>query len=346
MAKQATGRHSTQQQRPRENPSNFGFWQAAYGERGIAIFPVLMGAGQKKPAIKGWQRVGLPGSAKLAQRFADADAFGFCPGKRSGLTILDIDTNDERVLADALLKHGKTPIIVRSGSGNHQAWYRHNGESRLIRPFDDKPIDVLGGGFVVGPPSRGAKSRYQFIEGDLNDIDRLPIMRGLIETPSWPTVERVREGERNRGLFSHCMKAAHYCDDFDGLLDVARTRNAEFLPPLADDEVVRVAKSAWGYTERGENRIGTPGGFFPAPEVNHLIQTNQDAFVLLAFLRANNGPSRTFMATNTLAEKLGWTRKRIAAARRFLQGNYIDQVRPASSGSPALFKWKLKGGQI
>ncbi len=156
----------------------------------------------------------------------------------------------------------------------------------------------------------------------------------------------VREGERNNSLFGQCMKAAHHCDDFDGLLDVARTRNAEFLPPLADHEVVKVAQSAWDYTERGRNRFGTPGAFFPAPEANQLISTNQDAFVLLAFLRANNGPDRTFMVTNTLAKHLGWTRKRIAKARKFLERDYIDQVRPASSGRPALFRWKPKGGQI
>ena len=32
---------------------------------------------------------------------------------------------------------------------------------------------------------------------------------------------------------------ARYCDDFDALLDVARTANADFLPPLADAEVVK-----------------------------------------------------------------------------------------------------------
>ena len=101
-------------------------------------------------------------------------------GKHSRLTVLDVDRpRRARVLAAALDQHGRTPIVVRTGSGNRQAWYRHNGEERLIRPEPDKPIDILGGGFVVGPPSHGTKSNYQFIEGGLDDLDRLAILNGL-----------------------------------------------------------------------------------------------------------------------------------------------------------------------
>ena len=64
------------------------------------------------------------------------------------------------------------------------------------------------------------------------------------------------------------MKAAHHCDDFDALLDVALTANANFLPPLPEDEVMKVAKSDWGYTERGENRFGRHGVSFSPEEVN------------------------------------------------------------------------------
>lgn len=135
------------------------------------------------------------------------------------------------------------------------------------------------------------------------------------------------------------MRAAHNCDDFDTLLDVARTRNAEFLPPLADTEVIKAAKSAWDYTERGENRFGRPGVYFEAKEAIDLICSDQDAFLLLTFLRAANGPSSIFMVANGLAEKFGWTRKRLAAARKRLTGIYITLVRPPTSKGPALYRW-------
>ena len=69
--------------------------------------------------------------------------------------------------------------------------------------------------------------------------------------------------------------------------------------------------------------------------------------MLLAFLRANNGPASTFMVANGLAKEFGWARKRLAAARRRLEGTYIKKVRdrvrftgagPSIDGSP-------RGGQ-
>jgi hypothetical protein len=278
----------------------FREWQPLYAAHGIATFPVRVEDDGKVPAIRGWQRVGLQGSATLAQQFADADAFGFCPGQRSGLTILDVDTNDERALADALDRHGHTPIIIRSGSGNYQAWYRWHGEKRQIRPDPEKPIDILGSGFVVAPPSRGINSNYQFIQGGLEDLDRLPVLRGIEIAPSPRSPasmadEAVTEG-RNNTLWRHCMRSARHCDDLDSLLDVARTRNQDFSPPLPDAEVVKIANSAWNHTQRGDNWFGRPGVFFDAQEAINLIRSDPDAFLLLSFLRANNAPTRTFMA--------------------------------------------------
>lgn len=157
----------------------FAEMQPIYAAHGIPIFPVMTAGGAKRPAIKGYLKVGPTVSEQLALRFPNVDALGFALGKRSKIAVLDVDSRDERVLADALSKHGDTPIIVRSGSGNYQAWYTHNGETRRIRPFAEKPIDILGGGFVVAPPSMGAIGRYEFIAGGLDDLDRLPKMRGL-----------------------------------------------------------------------------------------------------------------------------------------------------------------------
>src|SRR6516225_7663043 len=110
---------------------SFQHWQSEYAAHGIATFPV---GPDKKPLVSHYDQFGLDGSAKIAQKFPDAVGFGFMAGRRNRVTVLDIDTPDENVLADALSRHGQTPIIVRSGSGNHQAWYSHNGERRMIRP--------------------------------------------------------------------------------------------------------------------------------------------------------------------------------------------------------------------
>jgi hypothetical protein len=80
------------------------------------------------------------------------------------LAILDIDTTDENVFADALDKHGETPVKDRTASGKFHAWYRFNHERRRIRPDQGLPLDLLGyGGYSVAPLSRVSWGRYTFI---------------------------------------------------------------------------------------------------------------------------------------------------------------------------------------
>ena len=332
---------------------SFRDWQPRYAAHGIATFPVRVGDDGKVPAIRGWQRVGLPGSVKLGRKFADADAFGFCPGRASGLTILDVDYNRRahtcRCARPSRPYANHRPLWFRQPSGLVPLARRR----RLIRPDRDPkwPIDILGSGFVVAPPSHGIKSNYQFIQGGLDDLDHLPVLRGietatsLLSSGSMPR-KAVTEGSRNNTLWRHCMQSARHCDNFESLLDVARTRNADFLPPLTDSEVVKIASSAWDYTQRGENRFGRHGAFFDSDEANHLITSDQDVFVLLAFLRANNGPTRTFIVANALAKEFGWGRKRLADARRRMEGTYIEMVRrPSKANGAAHYRWVSKGGQ-
>ena len=235
-------------------------------------------------------------------------------GKRSGITVLDVDTADERILADAIDRHGKTPIVARSGSGHFQAWYRHGGERRLIRPRRNVPIDILGGGFVVAPPSRTAKGTYQFIQGSLDDLASLPTLADAptivpIETPSdWG---RMRDGDgRNNALFKLLGRAAHNCDDFEQLLDYAQTRNAELGEPMPDMEVLKVAKSVWKMQIEGRNRFGQFGAYVPLQLSRKLART-PDAYALYGVLKAENGPNSIFPIANAMAETvigLGWYR--------------------------------------
>ena len=143
--------------------------------------------------------------------------------------MLDVDTTDERVLADAMNRHGQTPIVVRTGSGKFHALYRHNNERRMCRAWDGLPIDLLGAGLAIAPPSVVAKGQYQIIEGHLDDLDRLPIMRELedrlyVGRASGPRPQKQGEG-RNNDLWRRAMREAHHVDDFEQLLD--RVRNTQ-----------------------------------------------------------------------------------------------------------------------
>jgi Bifunctional DNA primase/polymerase, N-terminal/Primase C terminal 1 (PriCT-1) len=318
--------------------------QPIYAAHKIPTFPVCINGKDKYPAVKGYNKVGLRGSSQLVFRFRDAAALGFMCGPRTRISVADVDTTNESVLAEFLHEHGPTPIIARTARRKFHAWYRHNGEGRYIRPWDKRPFDILGGGFVVVPPSKAPDGgKYEFIEGGLDDLDRLPVMHNLDAYRYTRQVEArlglVRQGERNTKLWRHCMRAAHHCDSFDGLLDVARTFNDNCEPPMEDREVISTAASAWGYTERGQNRFGQHGAYFPFDEIAAMM-ADQDAFILLAYLRAENGPAATVWCTNTLAEKFGWGRQRLAGARnRLIELGYLKLILPACQGHPAKYRW-------
>src|SRR3546814_18346067 len=66
------------------------------------------------------------------------------------------------------------------------------------------PVDILGGGYVVAPPSHGGVSAYQFQTGSLDDLPSLPrLKRDVAESdrPATP-VELVKIGKRNDSLRS------------------------------------------------------------------------------------------------------------------------------------------------
>ena len=319
---------------------SFAEWQPIYAAHGLSTFPVRIEAGDKKPMVKNYLRAGRRYSDRLAQQFPDAQAFGFALGSRTKITVLDSDSNDDRILSDAMTRHGKTPLIVRSGSGNYQAWYRHNGEGRHIRPDPHLPVDILGGGFVVAPPSRGVKSAYQIIEGSLDDLGCLPALQNFVAATN---AEVISTGRRNNALWEHCMRQCRSCDDFPALLDVAETFNAQALsPPLAANEVVKAARSAWQATERGENRFGQIGAFLTVAETQSLV-SDPHLLALLAWLKAQNSPGSQFLIADGLAPSLGWSLAQLRRCRKHLLDlGWIRIVRPPARGYAALYRWGVQ----
>jgi Bifunctional DNA primase/polymerase, N-terminal/Primase C terminal 1 (PriCT-1) len=318
----------------------FSEWQPLYAENRIATFPVNA---DKRPAIRRWNQITLRGSARLAERFHEADAFGFQLGPKSRITALDIDSQDEAILADALTYHGDTPFIVRTGGGYH-AYYSYAGERRLIRPYNDKPVDILGGGFVVAPPSVSAKGTYQIICGSLDDLANLPPIHVVLDGLRHDA--RIPEGKRNNTLFRFALEQARHSDTYDSLLDVLRTRNMDCEPTLPDDVMIATAKSAWRYEQEGRNLVGRGRAVVtPHTVVDALIRENQDAFVLFSLLQRHHW-GRNFVLANAMADQLGWTRKRFAAARALLQRRgFIQLVMPASYRTPAVYRLGAWDGQ-
>jgi Primase C terminal 1 (PriCT-1) len=216
----------------------------------------------------------------------------------------------------------------------------------------DRPIDILGdGGYVVAPPSKGAKGDYQIIDGSLDGLDNLPVMEGLDGSFYAPTAakaapdkvspDRIREGNRNDTLWGYCMSQARQCGTLDDLLDVAQARNDEFLPPLEDEEVIKVARSAWGYEERGENCFGGPCSIMSAASLDEMIEeTDTDLIVLIVWLKANNKPDAEFWVADGLRERFKWSLPRFRKTRRrAVETGWLVQLRKPAPKCPALYKW-------
>src|SRR5262245_13671385 len=273
----------------------FSRWQPRYAEHGIATFPVTA---QKTPATKGYLQTGIRGSSHLADKFQDADAFGFACGRYNKVTLVDIDTTDEKALADALGTYGDTLIISRTASGGFHAWYRHNGERRQIRPNPDAPLDILGAGCAVAPPSHVAKGDYEFIRGGLADIGSLKPMRAApsispslpISPPPLPsTWTGMREGAgRNRALWERCMKTGGGCS-LDRMMEIARDVNQQFKEPMMDAEVIKIATSAWQHDAAGLNFFTRPRVMLNHDVVDALAAQNSDAVALLVILERYHG---------------------------------------------------------
>jgi hypothetical protein len=315
----------------------FYWWQPRYAEHGIATFPV--NAREKVPLIRNFGQVGLRASAALAKTHGEANGLGFCPGKRSSITVLDVDTPDEKVLADALDRHGATPVIIRTGGGKFHAWYRHNGEHHAIRPDKTRPIDILGGGLVIAPFSAGRKRYYEFIQGSPDDIPSLPVMQALVAandaTPG--KLPPLREGEgRNNLLFDQAREIALRAATKGELVEMLRQDNQQLAEPVGLDEIHKIAGSVWTYKENARLLVkGSKVVMMPHAIIDDLkgAQNEQDAFYLLILLNRHHW-GRNFYIANAMASSLGWGLPRFkAAVRRLVHGGYIRCVSPARGRS-------------
>jgi len=298
----------------------FSRWQPRYAEKGIATFPV---GETKKPCVRGWHKAGLKYSAVLASKFLNADALGYVTGRRSNVTVLDIDTPDEKIAEDAIGRHGQPIIVTRTASGKHHLLYRYNGERRRIRPWPGLPIDLLGdNGFALAAPSKLATGSYEIIHGHFDDLANLKPMVGLEAAPAIapvpPRFSGMRAGDgRNRALWERCMRAGAG-RSLDGMLEIARDANQQFKEPMMDAEVMKIAKSAWEHDSMGFNFFLRPRIMLDHDVFDALDRTSPDAIRLWARLERHHGGNDRFILSKEMARAMGWGWPRWYAARNAL----------------------------
>lgn len=328
----------------------FGTWQPIYAEAGLATFPV--DAEAKKPSVGNPLKAGRNASSQWALKFAEVNALGFACGIRSRITVVDIDDPDENLVADAMGKLGPTPIVVRTASGKHHLWYRHNGEPRSPRKLARElglsgPVDILGErGFAIAPPSLRGGGTYEWTQGSLADLANLPIMRKSIPAPANDAIgvaEPSVEGQRNDLLFRACLLAARTASSLAGLLEYAHELNTSGKwPALPVDEVERAAASAWRIQEEGRNLVGKGRAVVLSGDELAILRPNADAMYLYTVLRENHW-GRDFCIANAWADELpcgSWSLRRYKAARHFLlSSGLIGLISRERSGVAALYQF-------
>jgi Bifunctional DNA primase/polymerase, N-terminal len=331
----------------------FPEWQPKYaGIAGIATFPI-------DPEKKYWkgkgQKVGLLASTELAgmDRYQDCNGIGFWCGAKNRITDVDIDSTDEKLWQESFKVHGDTPITVQTASGKFHNWYRHNGEPRSVRKLArqvwgyDVPIDILGSGTSVAPPTTNSKGTYRFIRGGLEDVGRLPIIKGLdcLHTEHIKP-EKIRHGIRNTSLWGACMIYAKRAKDRDDVIAYARQyarENIDMSHDFTDKEIVETACKAWRYEERDENWYGE--GFVTCTPaiVATLGRDNPDAFVLLMTARSYHWDREQFHLANGMTDTMNWDIKRLRKARRCLEKKgYIVVLHRGGrgAGDPTIYGWR------
>jgi Bifunctional DNA primase/polymerase, N-terminal len=338
----------------------FATWQPEYAARGLATFPYTASSVDRRQLLVGnYTRMGLPASRQIALKFPNADGLALMAGARSKITVIDIDARGaeaDRLLADAMRRYGQASFITRTGRGGRHAYYRNSGEPRKIRPDPATPIDLLGGGPVVLPPSKGSQFAYEIIHGTLDDLAALtPLRRNNAISAAVGNLDAlasVQVGERDAKFWPYIKRFANQAASYDALLEHAREINEMMPNPLPDSQVVDKCKHWWRKTELGENKWGV-GQFTTVDHslIDELLMKDSDVFTLLMVLRRHHW-GRPFRIANEMHAVMpdgGWRRQRFTAARDRLvnQWKIAMEIKPASfrPPEPALYAWVSNNGQ-
>lgn len=305
-----------------------------FASHGVTLIPTLADR-PSKPMIARPSRIGFRASCGFVDdpKFANANA-AIWTGPRAKLTIVDVDSPDPAIHAEAIRQHGDTPVKAATPSGGLHLYYRHACETRRIRPHGDAlPLDILGNGLAVAPPSirpetaEKAGGVYRFLEGSPADFDRLPvIIHGSIPDPHRETVAAVRRdlgavqagAGRNAALFRLARIAAQDCATQADHLAAVLAANQNFPQPLPVLEAQTVAANAWRYKQAG--KLIVPGRKSGLLYLDDFARCgNLPAIGLLGYLRAHHAPDHVFaIVPASVAKALGVGKAAIRSAREHL----------------------------
>ena len=198
---------------------------------------------------------------------------GLRTGEISGVFVVDVDPDGFDAFEDLCTHHGcpsdsLETWSVRTGRLGAHVYFRHPGAGVRIRTSAGAlapGVDVRGdGGYAILPPSLHASGKhYGWLE------DRTPWQVGLARAPGWLlslvisrpsdigsdsgsdvafTTESIPSGQRNATLTSLAGSMRRRGFGEAAILAALTAENADrCAPPLAEDEVARIARSIARY---------------------------------------------------------------------------------------------------
>lgn len=237
------------------------------------VFPVGL---DKKPLVKNWPQLANSDPAELTKMFGNSRisrvGIGIATGKASNLVVLDIDTGSEkdgRVWLDGPGQALPLTACSNTPSGGKHFYFSYpsgcdvRNSASVIAPGVDIRAE---GGYVVAPPSRNTRGKYDWALAPINGCDLIaPFPDWLSEklarkrvdwTPRsytfrpWDRVRRqvsdpIPQGARNSTLASRCGTLCKvHGATFEWVVRALHEINAYCCqPPLSPREVDGIARS-------------------------------------------------------------------------------------------------------
>jgi hypothetical protein len=170
---------------------------------------------------------------------------------------------------------------------------------------------------VVAPPSASPKGIYRYVQGELDDLARLSVMRAAgVDQTAARVIGPKRQPSPLRGMREHdgrndamfraigpeARRIHQASGSRDDLLAIARRINAECAEKMEDGEVQKIVGNVWGMTLQRRNYIGLSTMFCLFEQD---LTLEPDELKLLGFLRLHQGAGAKFWVTNSLAERFG-----------------------------------------
>lgn len=241
-------------------------WALAYANKGLAVFP-LQPRG-KTPLTKNGCRDATTDRKQIEAwwtKYPNAN-IGIATGYISaGLFVIDLDIDENKGINgyDTLRswenKHGKIPDTWQSitGRGGYHLFFWslepvHNRVNLM------EGIDIRGeGGYIVAPPSIHPNGRkyeweqspeeYELIEAPELVLDF--IFHGKDDHQQFTSPAIIADGERNTTLFKLASSLqARGLDEDSIMVAVEKENEKKCQPPLSDQEIKTLVKSALRYT--------------------------------------------------------------------------------------------------